>query len=125
MAQFDRDVLDGVASEREVELTTFGRKTGHESRRILWAYTDGQRVFIRSGGGLGRDWPQNFLANGRGVLQVAGHDVPVTARHVSDVNEARRAGELARAKYGESIQITKDGDEPTPGEQATFELLPA
>ncbi|HUG16991.1 MAG TPA: nitroreductase/quinone reductase family protein [Thermomicrobiales bacterium] len=125
MAGFAREVIDGVASEREVELTTFGRNSGNSSRRILWAYTDGERVFIRSGGGLGRDWPRNFLANGRGILHVAGQDVPVTARHVTDVSEARQTGRLARAKYGNSIQITTEGDEPTLGEQATFELLPA
>jgi deazaflavin-dependent oxidoreductase (nitroreductase family) len=125
MAAFDRSVIDAVTGEREVELTTYGRVSGSPSRRILWAYTDGERVFLRSGGGLGRDWPQNLLANGRGILHVGGHDVPVTARHVTDVAEARRTGQLARAKYGDAITITAEGEEPTPGEQATFELIPA
>jgi hypothetical protein len=125
VGKFDPSVIDGVASEREVELTTFGRSSGRESRRILWAYTDGERVFIRSGGGLGRDWPQNFLANGRGTLHVAGYDVPVEARHVTDLSEARRAGELAQSKYGDAIKVTSGVEEPTLGELATFELVPA
>jgi deazaflavin-dependent oxidoreductase (nitroreductase family) len=125
MAAYDQAVIDAVAREREVELTTYGRVSGNPSKRILWAYTDGERVFLRSGGGLGRDWPQNLLANGRGVLHAGGHDVEVTARHVTDVAEARRTGELARNKYGDSITITSEGEEPTPGEQATFELIPA
>jgi deazaflavin-dependent oxidoreductase (nitroreductase family) len=124
MIAFEREVIDGVANEREIELTTFGRKTGQESRRILWAYTDGERIYVRSGGGLDRDWPQNLLANGRGILHVAGINVPVLARHITDVNEARQAGRLAHAKYGESIQVTRDGDEPTLGERATFVLMP-
>lgn len=125
MATFDPAIINGVTREREVELTTYGRKSGNESRRILWAYTDGERVFIRSGGGLGRDWPQNVLANGRGILHVAGKDVPVTARHVTNLEDARRAGELARAKYGDTVQVTSGVEEPTLGELATFELLPA
>lgn len=124
MPTHDPAVLEAVATEKEIELTTYGRKSNEPSRRILWAYTDGERVFIRSGGGLGRDWPQNFLANGRGILHVAGHDVPITARHVTDVDEARATGHLARAKYGDMIQITTGDETPTPGEQATFELLP-
>jgi hypothetical protein len=125
MPTFDTAVSAAVASEREVELTTFGRVTGKPSRRTLWAYTDGERVFIRSGGGLARDWPQNLLATGRGILHVAGMDVPVTTRHVTTIAEARQTGQLARAKYGETIRITAEDEEPTPGEQATFELIPA
>ena len=125
MAGFDTAVTNAVQTEREVELTTFGRKTGKPSRRILWAYGDDERVFIRSGQGLGRDWPQNLLANGRGTLHVGGIDVPVRATHLADISAARQAGKLGRAKYGETFSISADGEEPTLGEQATFELLPA
>jgi hypothetical protein len=125
MAGFDASVTSAVQTEREVELTTYGRNTGNPSRRILWAYGDDERVFIRSGQGLGRDWPQNLLANGRGVLHVGGIDVPVRAVHVGDIAAARQAGALGRAKYGQTFSISADGEEPTLGEQATFELLPA
>ena len=125
MAGFDTAVTKAVQTEREVELTTYGRKTGKPSRRILWAYGDDERVFIRSGQGLGRDWPQNLLANGRGVLHVGGIDVPVSGVHLTDIDAARRAGNLGRAKYGETFSTSADGEEPTLGEQATFELLPA
>ena len=77
MAGFDPKVTSAIQSEREIELTTYGRKTGHPSRRILWVYGDDQRIFVRSGGGLSRDWPRNLLANGRGILHVAGMDVPL------------------------------------------------
>jgi hypothetical protein len=125
VAGFDTAVTTAVQTEREVELTTYGRKTGKPSRRILWAYGDDERIFIRSGQGLGRDWPQNLLANGRGVLHVGGIDVPVLAVHLKDIATARQAGNLGRAKYGETFSTSADGEEPTLGEQATFELLPA
>jgi hypothetical protein len=121
---FAPEVVEAVQREREVELTTFGRRSGNPSTKILWAYTDGARVYLRSGGGLGRDWPQNALANGRGILHVAGMDVPVRLRHVSDLTRARATGELARAKYGPQIQVTHGDEAPTPGETATFELTP-
>jgi deazaflavin-dependent oxidoreductase (nitroreductase family) len=125
VAGFDTAVTKAVQTEREVELTTYGRKTGKPSRRILWAYGDDERIFIRSGQGLGRDWPQNLLANGRGTLHVGGFDVPVHAVHLTDIAAARRAGNLGRSKYGETFSTSADGEEPTLGEQATFELLPA
>ena len=122
MATFPAEVIDAVGREREVELTTYGRKTGQPSRRILWAVTDGERVFVRSGGGLSRDWPQNLLADGRGVFHVAGMDVPVRARHLTDAEHARQISGIYQAKYNAGAQRS-GGDEPlTPGEGATFEL---
>jgi hypothetical protein len=124
MAGFDRDVLDLAAREREVDLTTWGRRTGKPSRKTIWIWGDGERLYVRAGGGMGRDWPQNLLARGRGVLHLAGRDIPVRARHVTDPAEARQGADLVERKYGGAIQRST-GDEPlTPGEQATFELLP-
>ena len=124
MADFPASVIDAVGQEREVELTTYGRKTGRPSRRILWAVTDGERVYIRSGGGLGRDWPRNLLSGGRAIFHVAGIDVPVSARHVTEAEHARQLSGLYQAKYAAGAQRSR-GDEPlTPGEGATFELTP-
>jgi deazaflavin-dependent oxidoreductase (nitroreductase family) len=122
MPGFDRAVIDAVQREREVELTTFGRKTGKASRRVLWAFAGDDRIWVRSGGGLVRDWPRNLLANGRGILHVAGVDVPVRARHLGDVADARAAGQYGRRKYGASFRLSTGDEAPTPGEQATFEL---
>jgi deazaflavin-dependent oxidoreductase (nitroreductase family) len=124
MSSFDHDILDLAAREREVDLTTFGRKTGTPSRRTLWIWGDDTRLYIRSGGGLGRDWPQNLLANGRGVLHLAGRDIPVRARHVTDETEARQGADLIKRKYRSDVRRSTAGEPLTPAEQATFELLP-
>lgn len=121
---FPPEVIEAVRREREVELTTFGRRTGAPSRKTLWACTDGEKVYLRSGGGLRRDWPRNALARGVGILHVGGMDVVVRMRHVTDLGAARAVGELARAKYGAQIQVTRGDEMPTPGETATFELTP-
>ncbi len=124
MAGFDQDTLDAAAQEREVDLTTWGRKTGKPVRITLWIWGDGRRLFVRSGGGLSRDWPRNLLAKGRGILHLDGKDIPIRPRHVTDPLEARACSAMVVQKYGTGVQRSS-GEEPlTPGEQASFELLP-
>jgi deazaflavin-dependent oxidoreductase (nitroreductase family) len=121
---FDRAILEMAAQEKEVELTTFGRKTGKPSRRIIWITSLDGRIYVRSGLGLTRDWPKNLLANGRAVLHIRGQDIPVRARHVTDRVEARAMHAPVKAKYA-AERPSSDGEEPlTPSEQAVFELTP-
>jgi hypothetical protein len=125
MAGFDREIIDLAMREREVDLTTYGRKTGKPSRRTLWIWGDGQRLYVRSGQGLGRDWPRNVLANGRGVLHLAGRDVPVAFRHVTDPAEARSGASMVDRKYASGTKASAENEPLNPGEQAMFEVLPA
>ena len=122
---FTPELLNAVARESEVTLTTRGRKTGKPHRVTLWITTDGSRVYIRSGEGMKRDWPQNLAAAGEGTLRVRGKDVKVRARRVTDAEQARATSHLARDKYGNYVKPSKPGEPLTRGEQAVFELLPA
>ena len=125
MRGFSEDVLVQAGKQKEVELTTFGRKTGREHRVVIWISTDGMRLFIRSGGGLDRDWPKNLLAGGTAILHLKGYEGSVRARHIEDPAEAREVTRYVRAKYGEGVKRSVEGERLTPGEQATFELVPA
>ena len=125
MAAFSRDVLEAVGREREVTLTTRGRKSDKPRRVTIWISTDGKRVFIRSGAGMKRDWPQNLVAGGEGELQVGSRKVRVRPRHLTDPGEARAVSELHRAKYGATVKPSTPPEPLTAGEEATFELLPA
>lgn len=116
MTNFDGDVLEAAAREREVVLTTYGRTTGKAHQTTIWIWGDGGRLFITSGQGLSRDWPRNLLAKNRAVLRIDGLELPVQARHLTDPAEARAVLPLAEPKYGR----TPSGA----AEQATFELLP-
>jgi deazaflavin-dependent oxidoreductase (nitroreductase family) len=121
---FDRAILDTAAREKEVELTTFGRKTGKPSRRIIWITALDGRIYVRSGLGLTRDWPKNLLANARAVLHMDGKDIPVKARHVTDPAEARAMHAPVKAKY-DAERTSSKGEQPlTPSETAVFELTP-
>jgi deazaflavin-dependent oxidoreductase (nitroreductase family) len=122
---FSADVLEAAKREREVKLTTFGRKSGKPYQVTIWITTDGKQLYIRSGQGLRRNWPQNLVARGEGVLQIGKTEVRVKPRHVTDPAEARASSELYRQKYGPFVKASRPNQPLTPGEQATFELLPA
>ena len=69
----NNELASAAATAPEVDLTTFGRKSGRPSRNTIWVTTDEQgRIHIRSGRGLEGDWPQNLLANGRAILHIYG-----------------------------------------------------
>ena len=125
MGSFSDDFLKAAAREREVTLTTVGRKSGKEHRVTIWITTDGTRLFIRSGQGLRRHWPQNLIARGEGELQLGKLRVKVKPRVVTDPAEARAVSALYRKKYGPLVRASKPNQPLTPGEQATFELIPA
>ena len=125
MKQFHKDVLDAVAKEKEVRLTTYGRTTGKESSVTIWVVTDGNKVYIRSGQGMKRHWPKNLLERPEGTVQLGVKTVRFKSRHITDPAEARHSSKLYGPKYGDFVQPSNESDPLTPGEQAAFELLPA
>jgi len=124
MGAFGRSTLDAAAKEREVTLTTVGRKTGKRRPVTIWISTDGERLYIRSGEGLGRDWPQNLLARGEATLRIGGQSIKVKPRHLTDPEEARATSHLVRKKYGSFVKPSKPDEPLTKGETAVFELVP-
>jgi len=122
----ENDLAAAAATAPEVDLTTFGRKSGRPSRNTIWITTDAQgRIHIRSGQGLVRDWPQNLLANGHAILHIDGKDFAVQARHVTDRAELLASRDAVKAKYDREVPMSQPGQPPTPPEQATFELVSA
>lgn len=124
MESFSADVLEAAKREREVKLSTVGRKSGKPHQVTIWITTDGTHLYIRSGQGLRRNWPQNLVARGEGVLQIGKTQVKVKRRLVTDPVEARMASGLYTRKYGPFVKASRPNQALTPGEQATFELLP-
>jgi deazaflavin-dependent oxidoreductase (nitroreductase family) len=125
MARLDHEVLNAAATEREVRLTTVGRRSGKPHTVTIWVATDGERIYIRSGEGLGRDWPQNLLSRGEATIRLGGKAIKVKPRHVTDPDEARATSHLVRKKYGSYVKPSKPGEPLTKGETAVFELIPA
>ena len=125
MPNFTNDVLKAAANEREVTLTTYGRKTSTPYDVTIWLTTDGNRLYIRSGQGLGRQWPQNFIARGEAILRLGKQAVKVKPQLVTDPSHARATSSLYAKKYGSTVKASTPDQPLTPGEQATFELIPA
>ena len=125
MSTFNQVVIDAAKNEREVTFTTFGRKTGKPYDVTIFVVTDGHRLFIVSGQGMARQWPQNLTARGSGVLHLGSVDVPLKSRHVTDPGEIRMISELYGSKYGPRFGPPQPGEPPRLSEQATFELIPA
>ncbi len=127
MATFSQEILAAAEREHEITFETFGRVTGASSKVIIWITRMDDSLYIRSGGGMSRDWPRNLQHHGRGVLHLDGQAIPVTARHVEDIAEAKRITRAVQGKY----HAGADGHDqpadapPVPAELATFELLPA
>jgi deazaflavin-dependent oxidoreductase (nitroreductase family) len=117
-------VFEAATREKEVTLTTYGRKTGKPRRVTIWIATDGKRLFVRSGQAFRRDWPQNLMARGEAELHIGDQAVKVKPRHVKDPEEARAISRLVRAKYGSFVKPSKGSEPLTDGERATFELVP-
>jgi hypothetical protein len=122
---FNADLLEAAKREREVKLTTFGRTSGKPHEVTIWITSDGEHLYARSGQGLRRDWPQNLVARGEGVLQIGKTEVRLKPRHVTDPAEARMVSGLYKRKYGPFVKASRPNQPLTPGEQATFELQPA
>ncbi len=121
----NQSLAAAAGSADEVDLTTYGRRSGRPSRRTIWITSDPEgRLYIRSGQGLTRDWPRNLLADPRAVLHVGSEDVPVRARHVTDRAELRASRAAVKQKYGRELPASEEGQPLTPPEQATFELIP-
>ena len=118
-------MLEAAGKEREVTLMTRGRRSGKPRRVTIWISTDGKHLYVRSGAGMKRDWPQNLLVAGEGELHVGGQKVKVRPRHITEPSEARAAAELHRAKYGSNVKPSRPPEPLTAGEQVTFELLRA
>jgi deazaflavin-dependent oxidoreductase (nitroreductase family) len=124
MSAFRNDVIEAAKREREVKLTTQGRKTGKPYDVTIWVVTDGTRLYIRSGQGLVRQWPQNLVARGEGVLHLGKMKLKVRPRLIADPAEARATSTLYTRKYGSSVKASSPQKPLTPGEQASFELTP-
>jgi hypothetical protein len=125
VSTFSQGVIEAAKNDREVTFTTFGRKTGKPYDVTIFVVTDGHRLFIVSGQGMARQWPQNLAARGDGVLHLAGLDVHVKSRHVIDPGETRIISELYGSKYGPRFGPPQPGEPARLSEQATFELIAA
>jgi deazaflavin-dependent oxidoreductase (nitroreductase family) len=80
MSPFDGNRL---ASQRTIDLTTFGRRSGLPQRIEIWWFHVDDRFVITGTPGR-RDWFANVSARPEVIIHVDGLDLPATVRTIDD-----------------------------------------
>jgi deazaflavin-dependent oxidoreductase (nitroreductase family) len=87
----DDRIRQALASDRTIDITTLGRRSGQPRRIEIWFYRYDGRVFL-SGSPGSRDWYANLLANPDFTFHLKGSvqaDLPAQARSITDEPERR------------------------------------
>jgi deazaflavin-dependent oxidoreductase (nitroreductase family) len=87
----DEPIRRALASDRTIDITTIGRRSGEPRRIEIWFYRYDGRVFLSGSPGR-RDWYANLLANPEFTFHLKGSvqaDLPARARPISDEAERR------------------------------------
>jgi len=101
--------LEGVAAEEYAYLTTTGRRSGRRHEIEIWFATDGDVVWMISGGRDESDWVQNLLAAPDARVRIGGGSVTVRARlPLGDPVERRRAATALHGKYATQVSATAE-----------------
>jgi deazaflavin-dependent oxidoreductase (nitroreductase family) len=88
MSDMTDDVAAALASDRVIDITTTGRKSGEERRIEIWYHRLGGRYYITGTPGRPRSWYANLVAHPSFVFHLkesATADLPATARPIVEV----------------------------------------
>jgi deazaflavin-dependent oxidoreductase (nitroreductase family) len=81
------------------DVMTIGRRTGKGHEIEIWFGVIGDTMYLISGNGQTADWYRNALADPHVSVRLAGESHAGIARHVTDPDERRRAGDVMGKKY--------------------------
>jgi deazaflavin-dependent oxidoreductase (nitroreductase family) len=101
----DERIRQAIATDRTIDITTIGRRSGEPRRIEIWRYRVDGRTFL-SGTPGARDWYANLVANPDFTYHLKGTvtaDLPARARPITQVGERREVieqiiGGLGRAE---------------------------
>ena len=77
------DVLEQLASQQTIDITTYGRKSGSARRIEIWWFRVGDRFVITGTPGR-RDWLANVANDPRIVIHTKDSDIDAVASVVTD-----------------------------------------
>jgi deazaflavin-dependent oxidoreductase (nitroreductase family) len=87
----DERARRALASDRTIDITTIGRRSGEPRRIEIWFYRYHGRVFLSGSPGR-RGWYANLVANPQFTFHLKGSvqaDLPARARPITDEAERR------------------------------------
>ena len=86
----DDKVADALASDRVIDITTTGRKSGQPRRIEIWYHRLDGKYYITGTPGRPRDWYANLVAHPSFTFhlkQSATTELPATARPITETAE--------------------------------------
>lgn len=87
----DDRIRRALESDRTIDMTTVGRRSGEPRRIEIWFYRYDGRIFLSGSPGR-RDWYANLVAHPDFTFHVKGSaqaDLPARARPITDEDERR------------------------------------
>lgn len=91
--------LGAVSDEAVCYLQTTGRVSGRPRTIEIWFATDGERLYLLSGGRDRAHWVRNLVRDPQVRVRVGGRTIDGTARVIEGEPHEGRARELLAAKY--------------------------
>ncbi|MGE5274257.1 MAG: nitroreductase/quinone reductase family protein [Verrucomicrobiota bacterium] len=91
-------IREALRRNRTIDITTTGARSGRSRRIEIWAWLDGETVYLTGTPGR-RDWYANLRANPGFTLHLkhgAEIEVPARARPIEDPKERRAVFERLR-----------------------------
>lgn len=98
------EVAEALHSDRVVDITTTGRRSGEQSRIEIWFHSVDGRIFLTGLPGR-RDWYANLLAHPGFTFHLKEStraDLDASARAVTDPEEKREVLERITGRLGRS-----------------------
>jgi deazaflavin-dependent oxidoreductase (nitroreductase family) len=96
------DIKTALESDRTIDITTIGRKSGEPRRLEIWFHNLDGRIFITGSPGS-RGWYANLLANPDFTFHLKESvqaDLAATARPITDESEKRGVLEVLLGRLG-------------------------
>ena len=97
----DPTITTALRTERTIDITTTGRRSGEPRRLEMWFHNVEDRIYITGMPGT-RDWYANLLADPRMTFhlkQSVAADLPAVARHING-DEKRQVLEVILERLG-------------------------
>lgn len=101
------DITAALESDRTIDITTIGAKTGQPRRLEIWFHNLDGRIYITGTPGR-RDWYANLLANSAFTFHLkdsAEADLDATARPITGPEERRGVFEVLLQQLGYSDRM--------------------
>lgn len=99
MADGRRELLSRHAGDAVCYLQTTGRRSGLPRTIEIWFATDGERIYLLSGGRDRADWVRNLRAEPRVRVRLGGTTLAGRARAIEGEPRETLARHLLAAKY--------------------------